>query len=108
MKKEVGVQVAPRAYASQMLKRSGLSRFDQRAVLANCQAEWDAKKIKIQLETIYKSAEMNDKQAVQKGRNFRKGHRKTFHVGVTELEPADVECDSDEEKADLTDFQLFR
>ena len=70
LEKEVGSAVAPRAYAKQMLRRSGLSRFDQRSVLTACKAQWNADLIKVQLETVYKNVEGGDKHAVAKSKNF--------------------------------------
>ena len=105
LRKEEGSAVAPRAYAVQMLRRSGLSRFDQRAVLAHVGGKWDAEKIKGHLETVYKTVEGNDKTTVHKGRNFKRGVRKTFVVGVTPLEPDDVneEFDAKAEEEDVED-----
>ena len=98
LRTEVGSAVAPRAYAEQMLRRSGLSRFDQRAVFSNCNAKWDAAAIKQQLETVYRNVEGNDKSAAQKGRNFRRGKKKVFITGVTSIEPDDVESSEGEEE----------
>ena len=95
--KEAGASVAPRAFARQMLPRSGLSKFDQRAVLTKTEGKWDAVQIRSQLETIYKNVESHDKHVVKRGRNFRNGLRKTFIASVTDLEPDDVEVDGDED-----------
>ena len=91
---ETGSSVAPRRYAHQMLERSGLSKFDQRAILHKTEGIYDAEKFKQIMTTIYRRAEGGDTQRIVKGRNFRRGIRKTFIVCETEMEPDDVDDES--------------
>ena len=96
LKKESGSAVAPRAYAKQMLSRAGLSRSDQQQCFAFCEGEYDPELIKARLQTTYKDVHRNDHSAIRKGKNFRRGHHKTWVAGL-EMNPSDVESDSEPE-----------
>ena len=69
-KEDPGSRVSDLSYARRMLRRSGLSRAEQRQVLGTAGAAWDAEAIETALLMMYADAHIDDRSRV---RSFESG-----------------------------------
>jgi len=61
-KEDPGTTISDVAYARRLLRKSGLTRLEQRGVLAAAGATWDTRKIEDAMKLMYAGAHMEDKR----------------------------------------------
>ena len=86
---EPDTNISDRRYAKMLLRRSGLSRVEQKQVLVACEMKYDSDAIKAALLKIYDDAHKADRGRLAAGKN--RGRFKTYYANFTEMHPSDVE-----------------
>ena len=126
-KEDPGSRVSDLSYARRMLRRSGLTRMEQRQVLGTAGAAWDADSIERSLIMMYGDAHQDDRSRVKsfdgqgprsnrsvssassgfsrgrqssRGSSFRggRGFRGTFAAGISEADELGFSEESDAEE----------
>ena len=120
-----GSKISDVSYARKLLRKSGLTKLEQRQVLASAGAVWDSKMLEDALKLLYGDAHLDDRRRMNEMKLFRKGagkgnkgggrggggggrrqekggHRKTYHQDEEEDSEEDSEEESEEDGSEAT------